>query len=293
LNTPSLTLSPLRNDEIDFVATDGELEQDLPPAFDQIEAVLEYLQEASVWPHAGCSELAPVPEHSGCCEFLPMLDGDNFGANAEVKFVYMYCEPESLPQTEMWCSGGDSQPPHEVREGDWNCLNCGDFQFGRNSECRICGAPKPKPSKDVPAGQPQLYAAVLYPIDGSGNINADCPISCVMPVIADTSSAANQALVDGGVVNAQPSQEDESDQQTNGQKKSRRRRRRRGGRGTHKDTWEHAEDTYYDEGDESWHDESWNSWDDKADSSQKWKNWNGWSDWSESFRESKWKPCSA
>jgi predicted RNA-binding Zn-ribbon protein involved in translation (DUF1610 family) len=28
------------------------------------------------------------------------------------------------------------------REGDWNCPSCGDFQFGRNKNCRKCGKAK-------------------------------------------------------------------------------------------------------------------------------------------------------
>jgi len=31
----------------------------------------------------------------------------------------------------------------ETRAGDWDCPQCGDHQFARNSECRRCRAPKP------------------------------------------------------------------------------------------------------------------------------------------------------
>lgn len=30
------------------------------------------------------------------------------------------------------------------KPGDWNCPNCNDLQFARNSECRKCGTPKPE-----------------------------------------------------------------------------------------------------------------------------------------------------
>ena len=29
------------------------------------------------------------------------------------------------------------------RPGDWDCPECGDHQFARNTECRQCGEPKP------------------------------------------------------------------------------------------------------------------------------------------------------
>lgn len=29
------------------------------------------------------------------------------------------------------------------RPGDWDCPKCSDFQFGRNTECRKCGCPRP------------------------------------------------------------------------------------------------------------------------------------------------------
>lgn len=30
------------------------------------------------------------------------------------------------------------------KPGDWYCLSCGDLQFARNQECRVCSAPRPK-----------------------------------------------------------------------------------------------------------------------------------------------------
>jgi len=36
--------------------------------------------------------------------------------------------------------GGSSQT---FEDGDWNCPDCGDHQFARNTECRLCGAPQP------------------------------------------------------------------------------------------------------------------------------------------------------
>eukprot|EP00435_Cladocopium_sp_Y103_P021129 s1693_g5.t1 len=36
-----------------------------------------------------------------------------------------------------------SAPKKEDTSGDWNCPQCGDYQFGRNAACRKCGAPKP------------------------------------------------------------------------------------------------------------------------------------------------------
>mmetsp|Transcript_87481 Transcript_87481/g.270867 ORF Transcript_87481/g.270867 Transcript_87481/m.270867 type:complete len:208 (+) Transcript_87481:47-670(+) len=35
------------------------------------------------------------------------------------------------------------QPAMEIRAGDWDCPQCGDHQFARNTECRRCKAPKP------------------------------------------------------------------------------------------------------------------------------------------------------
>lgn len=42
----------------------------------------------------------------------------------------------------------------EKREGDWNCMGCGDYQFGRNSNCRKCG--KAKPGTSGPDRQPLM-----------------------------------------------------------------------------------------------------------------------------------------
>eukprot|EP00973_Karenia_brevis_P059156 8236346-Karenia_brevis.AAC.1 len=36
------------------------------------------------------------------------------------------------------------QAARDVRDGDWYCPGCGDFQFGRNSTCRLCAHPKPE-----------------------------------------------------------------------------------------------------------------------------------------------------
>mmetsp|Transcript_6933 Transcript_6933/g.20271 ORF Transcript_6933/g.20271 Transcript_6933/m.20271 type:complete len:99 (+) Transcript_6933:2-298(+) len=33
-----------------------------------------------------------------------------------------------------WSSGG--------KPGDWECPNCGDYQFARNTHCRRCGCPR-------------------------------------------------------------------------------------------------------------------------------------------------------
>jgi len=42
-----------------------------------------------------------------------------------------------------WKDGGGGGGP-AMRPGDWSCPGCGDHQFGKNSECRKCGAPKPQ-----------------------------------------------------------------------------------------------------------------------------------------------------
>lgn len=42
--------------------------------------------------------------------------------------------------------------PAWSREGDWNCLECGDIQFARNESCRKCGAPNPYMFPPVMAG---------------------------------------------------------------------------------------------------------------------------------------------
>jgi len=36
--------------------------------------------------------------------------------------------------------GGKGQTP---KPGDWICPQCQDLQFARNSECRLCSAPRP------------------------------------------------------------------------------------------------------------------------------------------------------
>lgn len=33
--------------------------------------------------------------------------------------------------------------PHYAEEGDWKCPSCGDLQFKRNTNCRLCGTPAP------------------------------------------------------------------------------------------------------------------------------------------------------
>merc|ERR1719240_2082158 len=40
--------------------------------------------------------------------------------------------------------GDGSYDPSRAKPGDWNCPNCGDQNFARNSACRMCGTPKPQ-----------------------------------------------------------------------------------------------------------------------------------------------------
>jgi inhibitor of KinA sporulation pathway (predicted exonuclease)/predicted RNA-binding Zn-ribbon protein involved in translation (DUF1610 family) len=40
-------------------------------------------------------------------------------------------------------SQGSFSAPRQMREGDWNCPQCGDHQFARNTHCRKCQAPRP------------------------------------------------------------------------------------------------------------------------------------------------------
>ena len=57
--------------------------------------------------------------------------------------------PDGIPEGVMGSKsqglGGDAtlQGMSNVREGDWICAQCGDFQFARNFRCRRCNAPKP------------------------------------------------------------------------------------------------------------------------------------------------------
>lgn len=37
----------------------------------------------------------------------------------------------------------------DIRAGDWECPKCNDHQFARNTECRRCGAPKPRDAPRV------------------------------------------------------------------------------------------------------------------------------------------------
>merc|ERR1711972_229913 len=45
---------------------------------------------------------------------------------------------------------GMSKGGKEIRDGDWECPNCQDHNFGRNTECRRCGTPKPEGANMVP-----------------------------------------------------------------------------------------------------------------------------------------------
>mmetsp|Transcript_4910 Transcript_4910/g.9924 ORF Transcript_4910/g.9924 Transcript_4910/m.9924 type:complete len:197 (+) Transcript_4910:84-674(+) len=46
-----------------------------------------------------------------------------------------------------------NRPPLEQRAGDWECPSCGDYNFARNTECRKCGAPKPRSNRDDSRGR--------------------------------------------------------------------------------------------------------------------------------------------
>lgn len=54
------------------------------------------------------------------------------------------------PENAVACSLGGAMPPRagisnnqRALPGDWNCPRCKDLQFARNSQCRMCGCPKP------------------------------------------------------------------------------------------------------------------------------------------------------
>lgn len=34
-----------------------------------------------------------------------------------------------------------NRPPQDIKPGDWQCLECNDWQFARNTACRLCGTP--------------------------------------------------------------------------------------------------------------------------------------------------------
>eukprot|EP00931_Biecheleriopsis_adriatica_P107248 TRINITY_DN8159_c0_g1_i1.p1 TRINITY_DN8159_c0_g1~~TRINITY_DN8159_c0_g1_i1.p1 ORF type:complete len:543 (+),score=50.03 TRINITY_DN8159_c0_g1_i1:80-1708(+) len=40
--------------------------------------------------------------------------------------------------------GRGPPPRQDFKEGDWECAECGDHQFARNTTCRKCGAPRPR-----------------------------------------------------------------------------------------------------------------------------------------------------
>jgi len=42
------------------------------------------------------------------------------------------------------CKGGGKGGKQERKPGDWDCPGCQDLQFARNTQCRMCGTPKPE-----------------------------------------------------------------------------------------------------------------------------------------------------
>lgn len=61
----------------------------------------------------------------------------------------VYAGPPSVQQGQCVAFGGGCAVAAggggggDMRPGDWNCPNCGDHQFGRNSQCRKCNTPRP------------------------------------------------------------------------------------------------------------------------------------------------------
>ncbi|CAK9081343.1 unnamed protein product [Durusdinium trenchii] len=60
------------------------------------------------------------------------------------------CRKCGAPKDEVAPATTSGRPIMRVASGqdlvfkdDWNCPQCGDFQFGRNASCRKCGAPRP------------------------------------------------------------------------------------------------------------------------------------------------------
>merc|ERR1711957_567527 len=57
-------------------------------------------------------------------------------------------------QQQQQPEGQQSDGMPYANAGDWSCRSCGDLQFSRNKECRMCGAPRPLRIgvDDTPAG---------------------------------------------------------------------------------------------------------------------------------------------
>lgn len=53
----------------------------------------------------------------------------------------------------VWKNPSYDNPNVEFRAGDWNCEQCNDHNYARNTKCRQCGNPNPNPN----AGQQRQY----------------------------------------------------------------------------------------------------------------------------------------
>lgn len=107
----------------------------------------------------------------------------NSVASGDVEAVVSHCDESSLRKFTNPVASGTL---HDIREGDWYCPKCADFQFGRNSACRMCGEPKPelRPQRSQPwlQAQPQMCAAV-YLLDGATMVNdGQCVFFFAVPV---------------------------------------------------------------------------------------------------------------
>lgn len=98
------------------------------------------------------ASLASKPSKGGCSMGVPKGGHPNTGGASRVNvkpgdWECPNCKDVQFSRNSECRKCGTPRPAGSTilppKEGDWICPGCGDFQFGHNTKCRQCGEPKP------------------------------------------------------------------------------------------------------------------------------------------------------